>query len=114
MIVRCASSEGVARSVEFARKYELAVSARSGGHDQAGFSTNDGGMVIDLRGLKEIRVDRTRKRVTAGGRRPGWRTLSRSRHVGNGRGFGRMSFGRPRRLTLGGGKSALTSKYGLA
>jgi hypothetical protein len=114
MIVRCASTEDVARSVEFTRKHDLAVSVRAGGHDQAGFSTNNGGMVIDLRGLKEIQVDRTRKTVSAGG---GvlvgelYRAVARS-------GMGVVSGGCHSvgigGLTLGGGQSLLSSKYGLA
>jgi len=114
MIVRCATTEDVARSIEFARKKDLAVSIRAGGHDQAGFSTNDGGMVIDLRSLKEIQVDRTRKTVTAGG---GVLVGELYRAVAAS-GMGVVSGGCHSvgigGLTLGGGQSFLSSKYGLA
>ncbi len=114
MVARCASTEDVLRSIEFARGNELVVSVRSGGHDQGGFSTNDGGLVIDLAGLKEIRVDRTHATVAAGGgvligelyhavARSGMGVVSGGCHsVGIGG------------LTLGGGQSALSNKYGLA
>ena len=43
MVAQCAGTDDVRSSVEFARKNGLVVSIRSGGHDSAGFSTNDGG-----------------------------------------------------------------------
>lgn len=114
VIARCASTEDVARSVEFARKHDLAVSVRSGGHDQGGFSTNDGGVVIDLRDLREIHVDRGQRTALAGG----------GTHVGElyravaaaemgvvSGGCHSVGIGG---LTLGGGQSALSNKYGLA
>lgn len=114
MIARCASTEDVARSIEFARKHELAVSVRSGGHDQAGFSTNDGGMVIDLSGLKIITVDPDRKTATVGG---GTLVGELYRAVAAS-GMGVVSGGCHSvgvgGLTLGGGQSALSNKYGLA
>ena len=57
MIVRCAASVDVARSVEFARTNELAVAVRAGGHSMARDSFSDGGMVIDVSGMKSIQVD---------------------------------------------------------
>lgn len=57
MVVRCASSEDVRRSVEFARKQDLRVAVRSGGHSFAGFSTCDDGLVIDLSRMKSVKLD---------------------------------------------------------
>jgi FAD binding domain len=57
MIVRCATTVDVARSVEFARSNELAVAVRAGGHSLTGDSFCDGGMVIDVSGMKSIEVD---------------------------------------------------------
>ena len=56
-IVRVASAEDVQRVVRIARDggHELAV--RSGGHSVAGYSTTDGGIVIDLRDLSAVEVD---------------------------------------------------------
>src|SRR5919201_3652549 len=57
LIVRCAGVADVIRAVEFARSEELLVSVRGGAHSIPGFSTNDGGIVIDLSRMKGIRVD---------------------------------------------------------
>jgi FAD/FMN-containing dehydrogenase len=57
MIVRCATTVDVIRSVEFARTNELALAVRAGGHSMTGDSFCDGGMVIDVSGMKSIQVD---------------------------------------------------------
>jgi hypothetical protein len=57
-IVRVANVEDVRRVIAAARGggYELAV--RSGGHSIAGHSTTDGGIVLDLRSMADIEIDR--------------------------------------------------------
>jgi FAD/FMN-containing dehydrogenase len=60
MIARCADVEDVVIAVKFAREQALAVSVRSGGHSMAGYGTNDGGLVIDLSGMKAISIDSAR------------------------------------------------------
>ena len=57
MIVRCAGTVDVVRAIEFARSNDLAVAVRAGGHSLTGDSFCDGGMVIDVSGMKNIRVD---------------------------------------------------------
>ncbi|NBE49961.1 FAD-binding oxidoreductase [Streptomyces boluensis] len=56
VIVRCHSTEDVRKAVRFAREQDLLVSVRSGGHSNAGLSTNDGGIVIDLSPMNGIEV----------------------------------------------------------
>ena len=60
IIVRCATAADVARSVEFAGGNEIAVAVRGGGHSLTGDSFCDGGIVIDLSGMKKIEIDSTR------------------------------------------------------
>ena len=48
LIVRCAGSADVIRAIEFARSEGLPIAVRGGGHCIPGFSTVDGGIVIDL------------------------------------------------------------------
>lgn len=56
-VVRPADAADVAAAVGFARDQHLVLSIRAGGHDSRGSSTNDAGLVIDLRSLAEIEID---------------------------------------------------------
>src|SRR5882762_2802032 len=56
LVVRPHDASGVAAVLRYAAGAGLPVSVRSGGHSPAGHSTNDGGIVIDLRRLREVRV----------------------------------------------------------
>jgi hypothetical protein len=61
MIVQAANAADVAQAVRFARDFDLTISVRSGGHSFAGHSTNDNGIVIDLRNMKNMVIDPDRK-----------------------------------------------------
>ncbi|MFE9172108.1 FAD-binding oxidoreductase [Streptomyces kebangsaanensis] len=65
LVVRCAGTADVIRAVEFARSQDLLVAVRGGAHSIAGFSTCDGGIVIDLSPMKGAFVDPLRRRVVA-------------------------------------------------
>jgi FAD/FMN-containing dehydrogenase len=66
-VVRCADETDVVRAVEFARTHDLRIAVRGGGHSFAGKGTCDGGLVIDLAGLKRVEVDPVRRVARAGG-----------------------------------------------
>ncbi|MFJ9559307.1 FAD-binding oxidoreductase [Streptomyces fuscichromogenes] len=56
-----------AEALGYARSLGSTVSVRSGGHGISGRSTNDGGAVVDLSRLDEVRVlDRARRRIRVG------------------------------------------------
>jgi FAD/FMN-containing dehydrogenase len=57
LIVRCTGVADVLRAVEFARSQDLDVAVRGGSHSIPGFSTCDGGIVIDLGPMHGVRVD---------------------------------------------------------
>jgi FAD/FMN-containing dehydrogenase len=57
LIARCAGVADVVQAVRFGRSHGLLVAVRGGGHSYPGHSVCDGGMVIDLRLMKGIRVD---------------------------------------------------------
>ena len=57
LIARCRSSADVAAALELARRHDLAVAVRGGGHSIPGWSVCDGGLVIDLTEMKGIRID---------------------------------------------------------
>lgn len=48
VIALCRTVAEVATAVRYARQQDLALAVRSGGHSFEGFSSNDGGMVLDL------------------------------------------------------------------
>ncbi|MDX6742414.1 FAD-binding oxidoreductase [Actinocorallia sp. A-T 12471] len=66
LIARCASELDVARAIRYAREEGLALSVRSGGHNFAGFSLTDGGLLIDARGLRGVRIEPGRVGLGAG------------------------------------------------
>jgi len=57
LIVRCAGAPDVARALEFAQNQNLPMAVRGGGHNRAGSSVCDGGVVIDLSGMNRVEVD---------------------------------------------------------
>src|ERR1700724_3153519 len=57
MIARCAGVADIADAVNVARKLNLEVAVRGGGHNVAGRATLDGGLMIDLAPMKGIHVD---------------------------------------------------------
>lgn len=67
-VVRPADAADVATAVTFARDAGLELSVRSGGHDSLGRSTNDGGLVVDLRSLADIAIDGDRVSIGGGAR----------------------------------------------
>ncbi|MBH0022817.1 LLM class flavin-dependent oxidoreductase [Salinibacterium sp. SWN248] len=68
LVLQPSTVEEVVESVEFARTHRhLELAVRSGGHGISGRSTNDGGLVIDLKELNSIEIlDREAKTVRIG------------------------------------------------
>lgn len=67
MFVMCVDVADVMYAVNFGRDNDLLVAVRGGGHNGGGLGLCDDGLVIDLSGLKSIRVDTTDNTVTVGG-----------------------------------------------
>jgi FAD/FMN-containing dehydrogenase len=67
LIARCTSARDVAAAIRHARAHGLAIAVRGGGHSMPGHSVCDGGLVIDLRGLRAISVDPATRVATVGG-----------------------------------------------
>ena len=66
VIVQCAHEEDALRAVEFARRHELEVATRCGGHSHLGWGCSNG-VIIDLSGMKQIAIDPLRQTARAEG-----------------------------------------------
>jgi FAD/FMN-containing dehydrogenase len=65
LIIRCADQADVISAIRFAQSQHLSVAVRSGGHSLCGSSVCNGGMVIDLSGMKDICIDPARRTARA-------------------------------------------------
>jgi FAD binding domain len=57
LIARAGGAGDVVTAVRFAREHSLPVSIRGGGHSAAGFAVADGALMLDLSGMRSVRVD---------------------------------------------------------
>ena len=113
LIVRCAGVADVISAVQFARIHHLLVSVRGGGHNIPGNAVCDDGLMIDLSGMKSVRVDPVQRTARAEGGVT-WGELDHETQQ-----FGLTTTGGTDAttgiagLTLGGGLGWLAGKYGL-
>ncbi|MET0965675.1 MAG: FAD-binding oxidoreductase [Nakamurella sp.] len=57
VVARCADVNDVRTAILLAREHEIPQSVRGGGHDWAGRAIRPDGLVLDLSGLRAVRVD---------------------------------------------------------
>ena len=57
LIARCAGAADVRAGIEYAQASGLPLAVRGGGHNVAGTASCDGGLVLDLSPMKQVRVD---------------------------------------------------------
>ena len=113
LIVRCADAADVISAVDFARENKMTLAVRGGGHNGAGLSTADDGLVIDLSAINGVRVDPMARTVRVGGGCV-WNEVDHATHAfGLAVPCGFNSTTGVGGLTLGGGHGYLTRKYGL-
>ncbi|MEN8139037.1 MAG: FAD-binding oxidoreductase [Bacteroidota bacterium] len=113
VIVKCVDVADVISSVNFGRENNLLVAVRGGGHNGGGLGSCDDGLVIDLSGIKFIRVDTSTKTVRVGGGNV-WGEVDHATHpFGLAVPAGIVSTTGVGGLTLGGGVGHLSRKYGL-
>jgi FAD/FMN-containing dehydrogenase len=67
LIVRCATTEDVAAAINFGRDNDLTISVRGGAHSTPGYSTCNGGIVIDVQPINHVEVDPESKSARVGG-----------------------------------------------
>src|SRR5215472_1310147 len=112
-LVRCASVEDVIHAVHWTRSHGLPLSVRGGGHDFAGRSQCDGGVVIDCSTMRAVFIDPERRTATVqGGATIGDLIVAAQKH-GLATTTGTISSVGLGGLTLGGGYGPLLGKFGL-
>lgn len=114
LIARCAGPADVATAITFAREHELLLAVRGGGHSFPGYSTCDGGLVVDLSTMHGVRVDPTAKTARAEGGAWLGDVDAESQHYGLATPLGAISNTGIAGLTLGGGYGWLSRRFGLA
>jgi len=113
MIAQCVDVADVIHAVNFGRENNLLVAVRGGGHNGGGLGICDDGLVIDLSGIKFVRVDTSNKTVRVGGGNV-WGEVDHATHpFGLAVPAGIISTTGVGGLTLGGGVGHLSRKYGL-
>jgi len=114
LIARCAGVADVIAAVKFARTHEVLVSVRGGGHNAPGNAVCQGGLMIDLAGMRSVRVDPMRRTARAEGGAT-WGDFDRETQAfGLATTGGSVSDTGIAGLTLGGGLGWLAGKYGLS
>jgi FAD/FMN-containing dehydrogenase len=113
LIARVATVEDVAPAIRFARDQGLLLAIRGGGHNGGGLGTCEGGVVIDLSALDDIRVDPEARTVSVGGGCTWGQVDAATGEHGLATPSGIISTTGVGGLTLGGGLGHLTRKCGL-
>jgi FAD/FMN-containing dehydrogenase len=112
-IVQCATGDDVPPAIRLARQNGLEISIRGAGHNIAGNSLCEGGMMIDLSTMTDVRVDAAKRRAYV---EPGATLADFDQAVqehGLATPVGINSTTGISGLTLGGGFGWLTRKYGM-
>jgi hypothetical protein len=112
-IARVATDDDIRRVVMIARKTGAELAVRAGGHSVAGHSASEGGIILDLRDLKQLDVHKDDRVAVAG---PGLTAAEYTAAVGAeglATGFGDTGSVGIGGITLGGGVGFLVRKHGL-
>src|SRR4029453_16251689 len=114
LIARCRGTADVQAAVMFATQRGVPLSVRGGGHNIAGRSVLDGGVVIDMSPMKGVSIDPDARTVRAQGGVI-WKEFNRETALyGLATTGGFVSTTGIAGLTLGGGVGWLMAKHGLA
>jgi FAD/FMN-containing dehydrogenase len=112
VVVRPETTEDVVRAINFVRDNELELSIRGGGHNIAGLALSDGGITLDLSGMKDadVNVDARLARVGPGCLLGDVDRATQKHGLATTLGF--VSLTGAAGLTLGGGFGYLTRRFG--
>ncbi len=114
IIARCSGTADIADAVNLARRLDLEIAVKGGGHNVAGKATVDKGVMIDLSPMKGIHVDPAKRTARAQGGCT-WGDLNRETQLhGLAVTGGLISSTGIAGLTLGGGIGWLMGQHGLS
>jgi hypothetical protein len=113
LIARCKTSKDVSLAVKFARNHNLLTSIRGGGHNVAGNSVCEGGLMIDLSLMNSVAVDQKKMTAIVGPGSTLGNTDSETQKYGMVVPSGIVTGTGLAGLTLGGGFGWLSRKWGL-
>ncbi len=114
LIARCTTAADVVRAVTFARERELLLAVRGGGHSFPGYSTCDGGLVIDLSPMRTVSVQADTRTARVAGGAWGAHVDAAAQRYALATPLGQISNTGVAGLTLGGGFGWLSRRFGLA
>jgi hypothetical protein len=114
LIARCADVSDVQSAVRAASEAGVLTAIRCGGHSLAGFSTCDGGLVIDLTRMRQVTVDPAARRARIAGGCLLGSIDSATQKAGLVFPSGVVSHTGASGLILGGGTGWLTRRFGLS
>lgn len=114
LILRCEDANDVQMAVRAAASVGAVTAIRCGGHSLAGFSTCDGGVVINLSRICHVSVDERGRRARAGGGCLLGTIDAATQRVGLAYPAGVVSHTGASGLILGGGTGWLTRRCGLS
>ena len=114
LIVRCEGASDVIKAVNFSRSHGVLTSVRCGGHSISGQSVCNGGLMIDLSLMNEVRVDPVARRARVSGGALLGNLDREAQSFGLATTAGTVSHTGVGGLTLGGGFGRIGRKFGMA
>jgi FAD/FMN-containing dehydrogenase len=114
LIARCRDTAEVGAAVRAARDAGLPLSVRAGGHDWAGRALRDGGLVVDLTGMRGATADPAGRTVTVQGGATTADLVAAAAPHGMVTATGVVSSVGVAGLTTAGGYGPLVGRFGLA
>jgi hypothetical protein len=113
-VARCTGVADVVAAVRFARRHDLAIAVRGGGHNVAGTAVCDDGVVIDLSAMRAVAVDLAGRTAWVQGGALWGDVDHETQAYGLATTGGIIGHTGVAGLTLGGGIGFLMRKHGLA